>query len=392
MTHASLLQHRRSGPRLVSSRGLLSLCGLVFCLSIATTTVFATFSDEAREQAHEIPSQSAAGRLYRDALAEEAQGQHNRARQTLELALEIAESDRDKRTQAILLERTALVLEALNQPISARSKLEKACELRRAARDQVGELVCLESLGPRLLDALNASKAEKAYLRVRELARKTDDPVLEAQALLGVGRSALVAHRFKPAQRDLNKAREQFEALSRPTDLARAHEALAELYRLQGDYQAALLSAQKVEGLEPTNPRAILTVLEDSLVLGQTEAVRKRLRSLNEDLLKPLDKVELQLVELALETASRSVSATERASLELQHAVERVPAGEPGRPQTEPVRRFVKGSSAIPGPEKETLSGVLAALGAERHTLSRLVLSRQLDLHLETMRKSLNSP
>ncbi|MFM7200291.1 MAG: tetratricopeptide repeat protein [Myxococcota bacterium] len=368
-------RHRHSGP---VPRQLLGY--ILIWLMWAPFTGKAEVSEAQRGAVGEIRSTSSVSRFYAEALSEERKGQLARARQTLEMAVAVAESEKDARTQAILLERMAILMEKMGQPITARNRLEKACELRGKARDDFGELVCLEQLGPKYLAALNASRAESTYQRLKKLAKKYDDALLEAQCYLGLGQAAVVGQRAGVARRELDKALSAFNALGRSEDVAQVYRAQAELARLSDDHQSSYKLNLMAQELLPDDTRTAIALIEDALILGQHEEVQRRIARLPLSSLTPVQQVELSFVSLVIYLADKNIQGLTRSSLQLHGQFLAIPKTDDAPIGTEPLRRYLKKEARITDTSRETLAGILVILGAERTSVTELALKKQLEL------------
>lgn len=346
----------------------------------------AEVSDAQRSSTQEIDPASGSARFYVDSISEENRGQLARAKQSLETALSVAQSEKNPRAQAIVLERLALLLEKSGQSINARSRWETACELRAKAKDELGELVCLEQLGPRYIAAQNSARAQKSYERLRKLARKFEDKTVEAETFLGTGRAAVIAHSAGPARRDLEKALEQFQALAMPSKIAEVYYAQAELARGQEDFAGAYALSNKALELDASNTRFALSLLQDTLLLGRYDEVQGRISRLPVSELKPVQKVEMQMVSLVMFAASGNQQGVERSARTLMDAFVSVPASDEGVPATSSVRRFLKQDTRMAPALKETLGGIVVVLSAPHTSVSELALKKQLEVLVDQAR------
>lgn len=358
-------------------------------LALAPHMGHAEVSSDARAAAYEIEASSGSVRFYNDALTEESRGQFPRARQSLELALSVAENEKNIRAQAVIQERLARVLEQTQQTIAARSRMEKACELRAKARDEVGELVCLEHLGPMYLRATNANKAQSAYERLRKLARKYEDSALTAETWLGTGKAATLGHRIGPAQRDLAKAMELFQKEGAPDRVAEVYIAQAELARLQEKFEESYALGLQAQALLPDNTDIALLLIEDALVMGRPEEVLQRLGRLPASSLPAVQQLQLQLVALVIHAANANQQALDRSNRMLFDAYSNLPAAQETPPSMAAVKRFIRQDKRMNPMLVESLNGLLKILGAEHTSVSELALKKQLEVVSQQLKASL---
>lgn len=353
---------------------------------LVSHSAHAELSEDARASAYEIEASSGSVRFYNDALAEESQSQLPRAKQSLELALSIAENEKNVRAQAIVLERLSRVLEQTQQIISSRTRMEKACELRARAKDDVGELVCLERLGPMYLKSINANKAQHAYERLRKLAKKFEDDTLIAESWLGAGRASVLGRRIGPATRELDKALELFQKLGAPDRVADVYLAQAELARVQEQFDQSYALGLKAQQLLPDRTDIALVLIEDALVLGREEEVLSRLARFSTTSLSPVQQLQLSLVTLVVHTAESNQTSLERSARLLFEAFTSLPAAQDTPPEMGAVKRFLRQEKRMSPEVMEALNGVIKILGAEHTSVTELALKKQVDLLISTTR------
>jgi diguanylate cyclase (GGDEF)-like protein len=165
-------------------------------------------------------------------------------------SLEISQRMGDGRSVAKVLNNIGVALKNLERYSEALSSLNEGLNFFRQAGNHFGEASVLNNLGATLDVIGQAGEAEEALARALELSRRIGYAYGEMTALLSLGKYCARHNRLEAAKDYLHEALICADRTKAKPARYECHEALVDLYKRFGDYEAALRHCEAFHSLE----------------------------------------------------------------------------------------------------------------------------------------------
>jgi signal transduction histidine kinase len=174
------------------------------------------------------------------ALVYEDMGDHAKALETCQLALQTVSGLGNKVLEAITTVNLGYAHKRLNQPQAAMGRFENALTIAREVKFVKVEIAALDGLGQLYTTLKDTSKALEFHQQALERSRETNDVESEIDALLNLGRDFLDAQDAEASLEPLHLALDLATKTERKKSSIEAYELLSNAFEHLGDLQKSL--------------------------------------------------------------------------------------------------------------------------------------------------------